>query len=204
MNARLAAEVCRSYLAMWPMRRRRARFPSAGSDQPKNLVRSLQMIWYLDKGAERPLAEASDLYAQSRVRNQIAYFDRQYRQDGRKAARLEAIATAATIGALIFVALALTISLMGVHNSGYKAVKLLAVVLPLIPPAVLSVVVANDLARRAARHGDVTARLERAEHRLKSTRTWSGLWREVNETEDLLTREVGEWYSLARYAGESH
>jgi len=204
ISSRMAAEICRSYLALWPMRRRGAHFPSLGADQSSALVRSLQMLWRLDKESERPFDEARQHYITGRVLDQYEYFDREYRSDGRRAARLRTIAIMATVASLAFAALALVLSLADDTSPAYKTVKLLSVVLPLIPPAALSVVVAHDLARRATRHGEVTARLRRAERRLWLTRTWPSLWREAMDTEDLLMQEVAEWRALARYAGESH
>jgi len=204
INSRMAAEICRSYLALWPMRRRGAHFPTPSPDESSGLVRSLQMLWRLDRQSEVSFDEARELYATGRVRHQLEYFDREYKADGRHAARLQAIAVTATVASLVFISLALLISLKSDKSPLYKPVKLLAVVLPLIPPAALSVVVANDLARRAARHGDVTDRLRRAQRRLELCRTWPSLWRQAMETEDLLMREVAEWHALARYAGESH
>jgi hypothetical protein len=72
----------------------------------------------------------------------------------------------------------------------------------LVPPAVLSIVVAHDLSRRAQRSGETTACLERAEQRVSAACTWPGLWREVSATEDLLSREV--WNALMQFGTEGH
>lgn len=197
-GARLAAEICRSFIAIWPMRRREARLVTLGADEHADLFRNLKTLWYLDRTAERPLDEARDRYVVGRVRDQLDYFERKYKNDGRRARRLKAVAYGATIVALILSGLVLGMSLSDMSGTPYDVTKWFSNIIGLVPPALLTLVLGLDLARRSERFGDATANLLRAERRLNLALTWPSLWREVGETEDLLMREVVEWYSQSR------
>jgi hypothetical protein len=196
-GARLAAEICRSFIAIWPMRRREARFVTIATGEQSDLVRNLKAAWYLDRQAELPLEGARERYISGRVRDQLDYFDRKYKTDKQRATRLRAVALGATVAAVACSGLALAMSLSDISGASYDAAKWLSDIIGLVPPAVLTLVLGHDLGYRSRRVGDVTENLERAERRLRLALTWPSLWREVAETEDLLMREVAEWYSQA-------
>lgn len=197
-GARLAAEICRSFLAIWPLRRREAQFAALIVDDQADLVRNLTTMWYLDRQAERPLEQARDLYVRDRVRDQIEYFERKHKTDGRRAARLKSIAFAATVVALACNGAVLAMSLGDVSGPAYEITKWCSNLFGLIPPAVLTLVLGHDLAHRSQRFGDAAAVLHSAERRLNLALTWPSLWREVAETEGFLLREVMEWYSKSK------
>jgi hypothetical protein len=203
MNMRLGAEICRSYQALWPLRRRGARLLSVASvGEQGNLIRSLRMAWYLDRSAEQPLEQARDLYIQNRVRDQKAYFQRKYGPAVDRAKYLRWAATTCTVAAL---ATGILTFFMPDHSGWeYKITKLLTIVLPLVPPALLSLLVAHDMSRRAHRFYDLTEKLEQSEKRLANVRTWPGLWREVVQVERLIIYDNDEWYSMTRFAAEAH
>lgn len=196
-DARVVAEICRSFLAFWPMRRRGARFPTLQVEKYASLVRNLQMIWYLDRKAERPLSEARERYKIDRIQDQLDYFERKYKADGRRATRLKAIALVTTVAAFVTSGVALGLNLGEVSTPAYtiSVAKWVSNILGLIPPAILTLVIGLDLGRRATRFGDATDNLLDAERRVKLAQTWPSLWREVSATEDLLMREVLEWNS---------
>jgi hypothetical protein len=202
MHARVAAEICRSFLSVWALRRQGARFPFFPAEEHKRLIGSLTMAWYLDKGAARPLEDARNEYATARVRDQFDYFARRYQFDGRRARALKAASTSITIVAIVLGVVNLVLPPSAAVGWAPIVLSLLATLLPLLPPALLSAVLTYDLARRADRFRDVSAALERAKERLKLVQTWPGLWREVVEIESLLLGEVEQWHSVARYSGK--
>jgi len=197
-GARMAAEICRSFLAIWPLRRRAAQFAAPLVDEHADLVRNLQIMWYLDRQAERPLETARELYVAHRVRDQLEYFQRKHKDDGRRAARLKTIAFGATVTALACNGLVLAMSLGDMTGWSYDVIKWCSNLVGLIPPAVLTLVLGHDLGHRSQRFGDAAAALQDAERRLNLALTWPSLWREVAETESLLLREVTEWYSKSK------
>jgi len=204
ISARAAAEVCRSFLAVWAMRRRGARFSWLVTEQDDPFVKRLRMAWYLDRDAERTLDEARRQYVTERIRHQQEYFREKYDASGRRAEFLKSVATCATVAALVCGAVAMWLAWNNHLNWVYQLAKFFGLVFPLVPPAVLSIIVAHDLARRAQRSVETTRRLDAAERHVSAACTWPGLWREVSATEDLLSREVAEWNALMRFGAESH
>lgn len=203
-HTRTAAELCRSFLACWAMRRRGAKFPSPRLEHQDELLKSLRMAWYLDPKAERPLETARDEYITGRVNDQILYFQDKYQTAGNRGERLKVAAMSVTFMAILFGAITLGIAVKGYDERILRIFKLCAMLFPLIPPALLSLILAHDLSRRAQRFGEVTTELQEARERLRAVRTWPGLWREVNRCENLLLQEVAEWLALTRFAAESH
>jgi hypothetical protein len=197
-DARLAAECCRSMLALWPLRRRGAQLSSFALEEEADLLRSLHIAWYRDRGAERPLAEARDEYLDKRVRDQLKYFRDKYKADGERAARIKRLSLAATVAAFLFNAAALVMSIREQIGPALTIAKWASNLLSLVPPAVLTFVIGLDLSRRAERFGEAKEKLERAEKQLQLARTWPSVWREASEVESFLMREVIEWYSQTR------
>lgn len=203
-EARLGAEICRSFIVLWPLRRRGAALPKPPFDDRRDLIRSLEMAWYMACDQELPLEAARDRYVADRVQDQMRYFSERYRVAGDRADKYRRLAICATIAAIACGCAALLISALGDHGWTYKLFKLPAMLLPLVPPALLSLVVAHDLGRRAQRFHEISIKLQQFEQRLQAVRTWPGLWKEVQACETLLLQDNAEWYSLARFAGHSH
>jgi hypothetical protein len=197
-GARLAAECCRSYLALWPLRRRGARLHSLALEDEADLIRSLQIAWLSDRGEERPLAEARDAYIEGRIQDQLRYFRSKYKSDGDRAARLKRLSLVATGAAFACSLAVLGMSWREPSGPALTITKWASNLLGLIPPAILTFVIGLDLSRRAERFGETTAKLERAEKQLRLASTWPSVWREVAAVESFLLREVVEWYSQMR------
>jgi hypothetical protein len=197
-GARLAAECCRSFLALWPLRRRGARLSSFAIEEEADLVRSLHIAWLSDRGAEQPLAAARDAYIEGRVKDQLKYFSTKYKSDGERATRLKRFSTAATIAAFVCSTAALGMAMREDPGRALTFTKWASNLLGMIPPAILTFVIGLDLSRRAERFGEVKEKLERAEKQLRLAATWPSVWREVADVETFLMREVIEWYSQTR------
>jgi hypothetical protein len=203
MHARTASEICRSFLACWPLRRTNEQLPNPPFEDQDELVHSLRMAWYLDRKAECSLEAARDQYIADRVDDQIQYFGDKYKSAGDRGKRLKLTATIFTALSIVFLVIMFGMKFKGFHDEELKYVRLFAKLFPLIPPALLSLLVAQDLSRRAMRLDEVTVQLQEARERLRAVRTWPGLWREVNRCEAVLLREVAEWQALTRF-GSSH
>lgn len=197
-DARLAAECCRSFLALWPLRRRGAKLNLLALDEEADLVRSLQIAWLGDRGAERPLAEAREAYVEGRIQDQLRYFRSKYKSDGDRASRLKLLSLVATGAAFACSLAVLGMSWRELSGPALTITKWASNLLGLIPPAVLTFVIGLDLSRRAERFGETTAKLEQAEKQVRLASTWPSLWREVAAIESFLLREVVEWYSQMR------
>jgi hypothetical protein len=197
-DARLAAECCRSFLALWPLRRRGARLNSLALEEEADLNRSLHIAWLGDRDAERPLAEARDAYIAGRIQDQLKYFRSKYKTDGDRATRLKLMSLVATGAAFACSLAVLGMSWRELPGPALTIAKWASNLLGLIPPAVLTFVIGLDLSRRAERFGETTNKLERAERKLRLASTWPSVWREVSAVETFLLREVVEWYSQMR------
>jgi hypothetical protein len=190
------------YTALWPLQRRGAQIPCPYISGHEDLARNIQLTWLIDKQAALPLEQARDHYLEHRVKDQEKYFQQKYRTFGDVGGQLRLIALSTTWIALACGVLALGVSLSGQHGWSFRLPKLAAMVLPLIPPALLSIVVALDMSRRSDRFRDVTANLQEVERRLRRVQTWPGLWREAFRCELMLLQEHAEWHALARYGAE--
>ncbi len=83
-----------------------------------------------------------------------------------------------------------------------NVVKFLGLLLPLASAAILHHVVAQDYARRVARHRRMTGYLGWAEQRVKIVVSAEELRQVVGEIETMLLLEVFEWHSTAHIAKE--
>jgi hypothetical protein len=207
MHSRIAAELCRCFLAIWRLPRRTRPYPRRAPSGLERLYRNLQTAWYLDRSAGdgTQLPDARAAYVAERVEGQVDYFRDGAADAERIVKTAKRVATTATAGAIACGGLTLILSLMHRDDGGfYRTSKLLSLLLPLVSAGLLSWVVASDFARRAERYGQLAAALASAARRLATTRTWGGFTGAVADTEELLLHEVVEWHTVSRFAGESH
>jgi len=191
---RVGAELCRSFLATWNLRRRSSFFPTMLIAGFEELARSLRLAWYLDKSADCSFDEAREQYLKNRVLDQMQF----YKDRGQRARsafkKMIFTANAATVLSLLFASLSFFSDEDWIHK--------FAVWLPLVNAAVLSIVVSQEHARRRVLYEEMIVKLQIAAKRLEVVRTWPSLFRIVMETENQLLGEVIEWHSFVRFAGE--
>ncbi len=206
IRTRFEAEMCRSFLAIWNLTRRIGQLPRFAYPWSRRLYRNLRIAWYLDRKAALSLSDARDRYLKTRVQDQADYFRKNYSRATRRVLALKRSAQTATVGAILMglVALGLSVFSRSKPPGVYLSAKLLALLLPLVNAAALSIMVANDLGRRATRYRQMADVLDSAAERLETTQTWPGLWRIVTETEEVLLQEVSEWQTVTQVTGESH
>jgi len=194
IQSRVGAELCRSFLATWNLRRRSSFFPTMVIGGYEDLARSLRIAWYLDKSAAVSFEEARGQYLNNRVLDQIKF----YRARGRKAQwafrKLTLAASTASVLGLTFSVLSFFFADDWIHK--------FAVWLPLVNAALLSIVVSQEHSRRRVLYDEMLKKLESAAKKLEFVRTWPSLFRIVMETENQLLGEVIEWHSYVRFAGE--
>lgn len=203
MANRMAAELSRSYLALWSFRRDRGvlpRVPTPGFDP---LRRDLELSWRIDHRRALPLDLARAGY-RARVAEQAAYFRDSHATARRRHRLLRRVAIAATMLAIGSGLAALALPPLGVHGAPYAVLKMLSMVLPLANAAALSAILALDLGRRVARYHQLASELAAVTLRLEYASTWESLWRIARDAEELLLGEAGEWLTLTRFGGEHH
>jgi len=203
MKNRIAAEICRSFLATWHMRRAdySPKISIQGFDR---LCRNLRLVRNLDKMPLLSLEAVRDQYLKERVENQIAYFSRHSGQARRIYEKLKVFALFSTATAVLLSLMAVTCSFLNISGLVLTVPKYLSLLLPLASAAIFSLMITQDYSRRAVRYGEMAAMLEDAARRLKMVRTWNSLARIATETEEKLLQEVVEWHSFRQFAGEPH
>ena len=203
MKNRIAAEICRSFHALWHLRRADYS-PKISIEGFDRLCRNLRLIHVLDKTPPLSLEAVRDQYLKERVEDQIAYFSRHSCKARLIHQKLKAFAVFSTATATLLSLLALTFSFLNISGLVLTVPKCLSLLLPLASAAIFSLLITQDYSRRAARYGEMASMLEAAARRLKMVRTWNSLARITTETEEALLQEVVEWYSFRQFAGEPH
>ena len=206
MQTRLEAEICRSVLATWQIRRCASlsgspEAPILGFDR---LFARLALLRLLDRSPQATLEDARDLYRRNRVHNQIRYFRRRQLRAERWHRRLRLGAQIST--ALAFIAAAASLVLTVLHGSIHAgmAAELAALLLPLVSAALGSIMLTQEYSRRAVRYGEMVAALQVLQRQLRAVRTWDGLARVAERVEQELLQEVLEWSSFTRFVGGAH
>jgi len=204
MKSRIEAEICRSFMAIWPLRGRISRMPDVGIPGFERLTRNLWLMQKMDGTPPLPLETARDEYLQSRIQDQIGYFSRRCKEALRSYRTLKGLAMASTATAGLLAGSHFVLSLMNVKGSVATATELLSLIFPLVSAALFSLILTQEHSRRANRYQEMVVRLEAAALELKAVRTWNGLVRVATETEEQLLNEAIEWHSFRRFASEAH
>jgi|LakMenE01Jun11ns_1017448.scaffolds.fasta_scaffold9930994_2 hypothetical protein len=204
-DARLAAELCRVYLdGLWPLKRHRMLECRLAIPGWNEMLKSLQMCWYMGRNDAKELQIAKQQYLTGRIDHQREYYSEHSLHAGRWHPRLKIFATSATVvamgatGAFIF-----TTDVVGLDNLSTRLLRLVSAVLPIISAAVLSWIVARDLPRRSHRYAEMKAILEQQAASIRAAPNWPSLWRAVVTTENLLLQELTEWYTKNRGTDKS-
>jgi hypothetical protein len=204
MKTRIEAEICRSFLATWPMRARLDPFPRLVTDGYRPLTRSLRLIQLLDTTPAPSLEVVCRDYLDGRVRNQISYYSRGCDRAKNAYFHLRLLAMISTALAAVLTTVHVVLSLQHVTGPALTITELLSLVLPLVSAALLALVLTQEHSRRATRYAEMIATLEVAAQELRAVRTWNGLARIAVDTEEALLNEAVEWQSFRRFATEPH
>lgn len=200
MRTRISAEMCRSALATWILPDPELSFPKTRVPGFEQLQRTLRLERLADRTPRLTLEQTRDTYLEKRVRDQAAYFSRQFARAAPRHRLMKGTASASTIAAIVLGILVLVLSLLHVGGPAFLLVKGLSLTLPLLNAALLSFVAAHDLGRRVSRYDEMARTLETLAVRMSHVRSWSSLERLATETETALIQEALEWHSVSRFA----
>jgi hypothetical protein len=210
MENRIAAEICRSFLATWHIRCMNY-CPPISIKGFTGLCKDLRLIRLMDKTLQLPLESVRGQYLKERVENQIAYFSHYSSESRLICKNLKTVASYSTAAAAILSLLVLTFSVLRdfvvvpyVPSLVLEIPKFLSLLLPLASAGIFSVISTHDYSRRAIRYGEMASLLENAAKRLKMVRTWNSLARVATEVEEELLQEIVEWHSFRRFVGGLH
>lgn len=196
---RIEAEICRSFLATWPMRRRITRSPKLAIQGFDRLLRNLRLFQLMDRTPAPPLETARDEYLASRIQNQIVYFASRGEQAKRSYRRLSRIGITCTGTATLLAAVHFVLHLYHVRGPVLALTDFLSILLPIVGAALFSLILTQEHSRRASRYGEMASMLQEAAGQLKAVRTWNGLTRIATDTEEQLLNEAAEWHSFRRF-----
>ena len=202
MKSRIAAEICRSLLAMWDMRRWADHFPKLSIQKFNRLCRNLRLIRIFDQTPPPPLEQVRDRYLNDRVVKQIEYFERKGALAQAACRKLKFYTFAGTAAATLFSLLTLVFPIVKIAGPVLIISKYLSLLLPLASTAFFLLIVTQDYSRRASRYAEMVSMLKDAKIRLEEVKTWNSLARIATETEEKLLQEIVEWHSFRQFAGE--
>lgn len=214
LKNRAEAEVCRSFLATWDIRR----YPTL-SHRPRPPISELQELYtglrLLRQLDESPLPEfdiVRDVYIGDRVNNQLAYFRRKLRSSTRENVCLNLSMVACTFGAAAC-AIALLILWYWFHPWGRlerlypnlcHAAEFFGIFLPLCSTAIGLTIIADESSRRTMRYNEMIELLKESEPLLRACRAWGALARLATDVEEALLQEVLEWRAFVRHTEHLH
>lgn len=205
LSSRVAAELCRSILALWSIRRDATTPVPPQHPSLRSLFYELAGAWRTHSAeAKSTVADASGHYVANRLDPQIDYFRRHFATSRRLTHVAHRFAFGSTWLAIALGLTAILLPMLHIEGVFYGLAKSLSIVLPLVSAALLLGGTASDVTRRSARYGELVTELERLRLRIAGARTWKSLGRQVASTERLLLDELGEWHTFNRFAGEAH
>jgi hypothetical protein len=207
VRCRLAAEFCRSELAIWGLPRDAPLFGDIDLPGVRGLSRALHVIHSRSVGSDPvSLEEFRRIYLENRVDDQLAYYRRQESRALPVFIRLKTGFWIATVLALLSTLAFAICEATGIEAAPWAEATIfhfLPISLPIIAAALISLISINDLQRRVARYREMQLFLEDSRKRVTFCQTWNSLERVVLATERALLQEVIEWHSLTSFA-ESH
>lgn len=208
VRCRLAAELTRSALATWGMRRGLGLFRELEAADMRRLTRALE-IEQRRAAASRPmeLELFKARYLAERLDDQRAYYARQLARALPQLGWLKRGFSTATLLAILFTAgyaVDHTWHLGWLHGAAEAwAYYYLPIALPVVAAGLMALIAINDLHRRVARYREMEHVLEAARRQLGFAQTWGSVERIVGRTERALLQEVVEWRTLASHL-EAH
>jgi len=204
ISSRLSTELCRSYLAIWKLRRSSSIVPDTEGMKLDSMAQSLRMLWYLDKDKQVTLSQAKEWYLRERIDNQRDYFQSSIARVAPQYVWGRRIALYGTVLTIISIALCQIIPHQLEAEWYYKLLKSMTMLLPLAGAAILSYLFALDMGRRTIRYREMIDALITAHKKVETAKTWPALLRVVADTERKLLREISEWHAVASYGGKSN
>lgn len=207
VRCRLAAEFCRSALAMWGLPRAAPLFEDLELPGVRALTRTLHMLHTRSAATQPvPMEEFKRVYLAQRVDDQLRYYRRQEARALPLFKRLKVGFWLATLLAMVCTMAYAVCDASGVAVTPlFRATMfyLLPISLPVVAASFISLISINDLQRRVARFREMQLMLESSRKQITYCQTWNSLERIVRKTERGLLQEVLEWHSITSFA-ESH
>jgi len=200
VRTRSAAEVCRSFLALWAAPGLYEVIGPETIPELSGMLRSLNFL-KMEQGSVNgaPLEEFKAQYRGDRISAQIEYFSRQSRRSARDGRRLKWSASLCILLAVFAVVWWLGAKVLlgaGHPIPGRRWIPLAISGLFQIATISGALVVVHDCDRRERRYQELSARLETWGKEFEALRTWAAILKVVTRVERALLVEMLEWRSF--------
>ena len=202
IDRRVEAEVCRSFLATWDIRRH-----ATPSHQPRppvpgtrRLFAQLRTLRQLDRSPLPDFNAVKLRYNKQRIVDQIDYYSSKLLSAQHRLRWMKLMMTISTL-----VALAAEIALVGLGlwaddaEIWQRLLEFLSLTLPLLSTSLGVLMITLEVSRRVARYTEMLAELYALQRRLMASNTWGAIARVASEVEEELLQEVVEWRSFVRF-----
>jgi hypothetical protein len=208
VRCRLAAELVRSTVATWGLRKAGAALNDSDLGSIQALTRTLEILRRrAARAAPVPLEAFKARYLSERVEDQRAYYARQLARALPQLGRLRTGFTVATVLAIVCTAAYAvdhTFHLGWLEGGAAKAAYyFLPIALPVVASVCMAMIAIHDLHRRVGRYREMLHLLEGSRKQAEFAQSWESLERVVANTERSLLQEVVEWRTLVSHL-ESH
>jgi hypothetical protein len=214
---RVEAEVCRSFLHTWDIRRHATHSHMARPPLPSlaDLFKKLRMLRRIDRREIPSMQALRDKYLVERVDHQLNYFRTKREQAVATYKRIRVWSTLCSGGAAIaascaVVTLSISIGLsLSHHEEGWLPIathlfEFLGIVLPLGASAAGFLMVTEEASRRVERYKQVQEAIERLKPMVAAAPTWDALARAATLLEEEILQELVEWQSFVRFTEHLH
>jgi len=204
-RTRTAAEICRSFLALWSTPLPYAAIGPEAIPELSGMLESLNLLKMLDRSrGEMSLDEFKRRYREERVSHQAAYFSNQAVQSAAMARTYKTVMWVC-IGLATFANAWLFAGSHGLATfspGSWKHPLALASSIAFQIAAVgAALLVVNDCERRKQRYLELRHVLEDSDAQIERLRTWPTVLRVVDGIEKALLTEIIEWRSMIRNRG---
>ena len=206
LQRRAEAEICRSFLATWNIRRHATAGHEPHPPLPglSNLFASLRLLRQMDRTPLGSFEQIRDNYANQRLQDQLGYFKDKLEQVSRSYKFHDKLMKGCSWLAVLCSVVVLTFTVLGLFATLTKFLLFVAVSLPLVTTAVVLMVITDESSRRYIRYGEMVMMLEHYEPLLLASVTWDSLARIATGVEAELLQELVEWRSFVRHTEELH
>jgi len=206
LSRRVEAEICRSFLHTWNIRRHPmlGHQPRPAVANQRRLFDELRFLRHLDISASPPLEVVRQEYLDNRVRDQLSYFDQKHKIAEQTYAKYRRWSRACTIGAAIAALAVLGLLRMNGSHRFIHAFEFFGIVLPLGTTAAGFLMVTEEASRRVTRYDQMKSAMERLKPIVEAAPTWEALARAATHVEEELLQELAEWESFVRNTEHLH
>ena len=202
LRCRVNAEMCRSFLATWNIRRHAtigSRFAVSALDEQEKF-KDLRLLVRLDRSERPELVETKSDYAVHRVAEQIRYFERALCVAKESLRRRKLAMKISSVLAIVCSVAVFCITMrFHEHTRVSRWLQFFALTFPLLTTAIGLTLITQEAVRRAARYDEMLQSLKQLQKRLLACGTWAALIHIAAEVEEELLQELIEWRSFVRF-----